>query len=884
MFDLNKNEEEVLRYWSENSILEKTRAKNKGKKPFYFLDGPPYASGELHPGQIWVKDVKDILLRYRRMNGWDVHDRAGYDVHGLPIENKVEKELKLGSKKEIESIIGVENFIKRCKEFVDALIPNMKRDYERFGVSLDLDNPYYAYKRDFIESGWTILKKTYEKGLLYQDLKSMLYCTHCETVLAQGTLEVSYSDEKDPAIFVAFKVDAKASKPTIKIDENTYLLIWTTTPWTIPANIAVAVNPKVRYVKARISNKSLIIAQSRLDAVVDVLGESAVVESEFYGSELEGIKYLSPLEDQIPKQKEFRKFHKVIFEEGIVSSTEGSGLVHIAPGHGAEDYAAGKKNKLPIFVPLDMHAHYTSDAGTLEGIAVPGEANEKVLSYLKTTGALLDVGTVVHSYPHCWRCNNKLIMIGTHQWFLNVQKVKKKIIRENRKVSWHPVEAQAWMEDVLQNSPDWCFSRQRYWGTPIPIWECEKCKHIEVIGSVEELSQKAHNKEAVAKLHDLHRPYVDAILLDCPKCKGSMRRINDVADVWFDASIAFVASLSKEEFDRLFPAAFILEGKDQLRGWFSVLLKSSVMVYGKTPFKNVVIDGMLLAEDGREMHKSLGNYISLKELLTLTSADAYRLWVSSHTQWLDLQFKKDEIKEASKKINILYNVFQLFEDYASAIDYKANQIKKPRINEKSNLEDVWIVSRLNSTLKAATESLEKYEVQVANNALGEFCLNDLSRFYLKIAKKRIIDGSRSEAKKTLDLINYLLYTLISAYSPFIPFTSEYLYLKYYKKEGSTESIFLNDWPKTNKKLINVEVEAGFELAMDSVTAILSSREKANIKLRQPLSKATLEVHKAEAEQSLQRFARIVEDYTNLKHLEVKRTESFEVEIRRCLRN
>ncbi len=303
------------------------------------------------------------------------------------------------------------------------------------------------------------------------------------------------------------------------------------------------------------------------------------------------------------------------------------------------------------------------------------------------------------------------------------------------------------------------------------------------------------------------------------------------------------------------------------------------MVYGKTPFKNVVIDGMLLAEDGREMHKSWGNYISLKELLTFTSADAYRLWVSSHTQWLDLQFKKDEIKEASKKINILYNVFQLFEDYASAIDYKADKIKKPRINDKSNLEDVWIVSRLNSTLKTASESLEKYEVQVANNALGEFCLNDLSRFYLKIAKKRIIDGSRSEAKKTLDLINYLLYTLITAYSPFIPFTSEYLYLKYYKKEGSAESIFLNDWPKVSKKMINTEVETGFDLAMDSVTAILSSREKANIKLRQPLSKATLEVHKAESEQSLQRFARLVEDYTNFKHLEVKRTEDFEVEIR-----
>ncbi len=880
MFNLNDNEEKVLKYWQDNNILEKSRQKNRGRKPFYFLDGPPYVTGELHPGQIWVKAVKDVFLRYRRMKGFDVHDRAGFDVHGLPIENKMERMLDLKSKKEIEAKIGVENFVKECRKYVDSLMPSIIRDFERFGASHDFKNPYVAYTSQFIESAWSMLKSMHGKGLLYTEPKPMLFCPHCETVLAQGGAEVVYSDEKDPSVFVAFKVDIKSSKTALDLDEGTYLVIWTTTPWTLPANVAVAVNPKERYVKVGSQGRHLILAKTRLDAVMESIGENAVVEAEFYGSELRGIHYLSPLEEKIPRQKELRKSHTAIMEERLVSSNEGSGIVHIAPGHGSEDYFAGKRNKLPIFSPVSLQAKYNADAGAYEGLSVPSEANAAVISDLKSSGALLDEGNVKHSYPHCWRCNSRLIFLSTKQWFLNVQKVKKKLLSENRKVSWHPAEAQSWFDDVLQGSPDWSIARQRYWGIPIPIWECGKCNGITVVGSLQELASLSTDGSRVSQLNDLHRPYVDDIVIKCGSCGSDTYRIPDVFDVWFDSGIAFRSSLSDAEFSRLFPAMFVLEGKDQLRGWFSTLLKTSIMVYGKAPYRNVVIDGMLLAEDGREMHKSWGNYVPLADLLKFTSADAYRLWCSNHTQWLDLQFKKDEIKEAEKKITVLYNVFNLFNDYGASIGYGKKRPRPPRLSDSSTAEDRWILSRLATTAEEVGTALDGYSVQQASKALGDFLLNDLSRFYLKIAKKRIIYGSRAEARKTLDVINFVLYNLIALLSPFTPFAAEHLYLENYKgQEDARESISLVDWPKIPRRFMNKGLESDFAIAESAITAILNSREKSDVKLRWPIPKATAEVTSAEGEGALQKLAGIVEEYTNARHLEVKRVESFSTEIR-----
>ena len=881
MFDLNKNEDEVIEYWKEHGINAKVKERNKEGKKFYFLDGPPYATGELHPGQIWVKTIKDIFLRYRRFKGYDVHDRAGYDVHGLPVEHKVESSLKLGSKREIESRIGVENFIKDCKAYVDSLIPRMGADYKRFGISMDFDSAYIPYTRQYIENAWKMLKSAHGKGLLYADLKPMLYCVHCETVLAQGTLEVEYADDKDTAVFVAFRVDDKFSKARIQVDSQTYLVIWTTTPWTLPSNMAIAVNPKEIYVKAESNGRKLIIMKKRLDAVLGSIGESAVVEAEFYGSELEGIFYVSPLESKVPKQKEFRKYHRIVFSEEGVSTEEGSGLVHIAPGHGFDDYNIGKKNGIPAFSPLDAHAAYTTDAGEYAGIKAPDDANVRIVSDLEALGFLLDRGSVTHSYPHCWRCSGKLIYVVTKQWFLNISKIKSKLIKENRKVSWHPAEAMGWQEEVLKNSPDWCISRQRYWGIPIPIWSCTECEEWEAIGSVGELVEKSGDKNVAESLVDLHRPYIDRVGIRCGKCGGDSRRVSDVFDVWFDSGIAFMASLSSDDFARLFPADFILEGKDQLRGWFSTLLKSSVMVYGEKPFNNVVLDGMLIGEDGREMHKHLGNYISLGELLEFTSADAFRLWCSGHTQWLDLQFKREEVKEAEKTIGVMYNIFNLIEEYSSSSGYTARKIRKPIASSSTSLEDIWILSRFNTVVKAATEALENYEASVANGILIGFLINDVSRFYLKMAKKKILFREKVDSRKQLDLLNYMLYNLLVLFAPFSPFTSERLYLDNYrsKYEGMEESVLLNRWPSHSQKNINTNVEEDMKIAIDAVTALLSSREKARIKLRQPLARATLEVKDGAIQSTLQKFAYIIEEYTNVRHLDVTKVDAFEKEVR-----
>lgn len=875
LLDLIKNEEEVLSYWKSNKIMDKIRSKNKGKKSFYFLDGPPFVSGDLHPGQMWVKTMKDVILRYRRLRGFDVYDRAGYDVHGLPIEKKVEANLGIGSKKEIEAKIGIEKFIESCKEYVSAYIGRMDADYERFGISLDFSDPYLPYKNSYIEMDWWFLKQMWEKGLVYNDKRATLYCPNCGTAVSQGGMEINYVEDEDPSVHVLFRVNTKLSKPKIDIDDNTFLLIWTTTPWTLPANVAAAANPKELYVKARVGDKSLIVAKGRLDEVVKAMGESAVVQSEFYGSELEGIYYINPLEGKLEEQKKLRKYHRVLMSEELVSSSEGTGLVHIAPGHGFEDYLLGKKNHIPIFSPVNEQALYTQDAGAYAGLRVPAEANKKVAEDLKRLGVLVSESSIKHSYPHCWRCDEKLIFIATNQWFVNIQKVKKKMIEENSKVNWHPQEAKKWQEDVLRSSPDWCVSRQRYWGAPMPIWRCEN-GDIRLVGSFGELKELAIDKKAAESVKDLHRPYIDAIHIRCEKCGKEMKRIPDILDVWFDSSIAFRASLSEEQFAKLFPMDFILEAVEQLRAWFSYQFKSSTIVYGKKPFKNVVTHGMLLGSDGREMHKKLGNYVPLNDLLQKSTADAFRLWCTAHTPQYDLLFSEERIRDSDKVVALVYNIGNLLKDYTSAIGYAPKKVRAPSSLEKLKHEDAWIVSRLNTLVKSSTEQLDDYEISKYVTAAKEFVISDFSRIYLKVAKKRILYGNRRDARQAVDIVNYVFYNLLVLLSPVMPFATEKQYLSNY---GNERSVSLLDWPKYKEKLISKQLEEEFEIAVETITALLNAREKTNVKLRWPLSQASVEVNEDKTQTVLERLSGLVEDYTNIKRVSVKRVVSFGREVR-----
>ena len=872
MINLHEREDHILDYWRKEKPIQKLKQINASKKKFYFLDGPPYVSGPLGSHHAWVAAAKDVILRYKRYLGYYVHDRAGFDVHGLPTEHKVEVKLDLKTKSDIESVVGIEKFIQECKNFTDEQLENAIKTYLRFGSSLDFDDFYLPYRTNYMNKGWHILKEIYKKGLLYKDLKSLAYCPHCETVFSSQGPEIEYNDDQDPSLYIRFKVNTK-KKSKLKFDDNTYLIIWTTTPWTIPANMAIAANPEVIYVLAKVNENKYIIAKERLDDFASAIGESAVVNSEFYGTELEGTYYTHPLEERIPVQKMFNKYHKILLSKTLVSAAEGTGLVHISPGHGLDDYNLGKQNRLPIFTPIDQHARYTADAGEYNSLRVPSEANKAVLSDLKKAGALLFEGRITHSYPHCWRCGEKLIYKATEQWFINVQKIKKKTLSGNSRVKWRPEQAKLWQQEVLESSPDWCISRQRYWGLPIPIWVCRSCKEIEVIGSAEELAQRANLKEP---LPDLHRPYVDRVTFKCNKCTGAMHRVEDILDVWYDAGIAHTASLSEEEFSKLFPADWITEGRDQIRGWFSALIRTSTALYGKLPFKEVVMGGMLLDEVGRPMHRHLGNLIEAGDILNIASADGFRLWCLSKPRWYDLYLKKGELRESDGNVITLYNVAELVKEFAVLSNIDARSITKPNLAGLP-LEDQWIVSRINSLIKRVSENLDNSMIHDAVSEMRSFLVEDLSRFYLKFVKKRAELASKQELKNISKTTLYILHNLLVLLSVAAPFSTEYIHQDLFN--NNNESIFMGDWPKPKVAYINERLEKDFELMKEVITAILNLREKEKIKLRQPLASATIEVSNDGVVETMERLEGLIASYTNLKSLKIVKVAAPEKEIR-----
>jgi len=863
MLDIKSREDEVLKYWTDNGIDDKVRKKNSGGKKFYFLDGPPYVTGELAAHHIWVETIKDIVLRYRRYKGLNVHDRAGFDVHGLPIEVKVEKMLGITSKRDIEKRIGVDQFVTSCREYASGQAKGAIASYIRFGSSLDFKNVYMPYENYYISSGWFIFKELYNKKLIYKGLAPLAYCPRCETVLSAQGPEVEYEDTSDSSIYIRFKVDNQKSRGArIKLGTNTYLVVWTTTPWTLPSNMAIAVNPKELYVIAGTGHEHYIIAKERLDALASAANLNLVIGSEFYGSELEGIYFISPLEREVPMQKTFAKHHRVILSESFVNVNEGTGLLHVAPGHGPEDFKLGRENKMPAFSPIDTHADYTEEAGVFRGLKVPGEANRAVLEKLKENHAILFESTLKHSYPHCWRCHSKLIYRATEQWFVNVQKIKKKMLTENSKIVWHPAAATDWFADAVANSPDWCLSRQRYWGAPIPIWTCEKCESIGVIGSSKELKERAGLE---SELPDLHRPYVDKIAFKCKGCEGSMQRIPDIFDVWYDAGISHTASLREGEFKRLFPADWITESRDQIRGWFSVLLRTSVAVYGKTPFKRVNIGGMIKDELGQQMHRHLGNTVSVAELLEIVTADGFRLWCASHPRWLELKLKRGELTEADSNIMTLYNVANLVKEFALLSSNDIRRLRKPSL-AKLHTEERWILSRLNTLIDETTSNLENYYVDVAVKNIRDFILDDFSRFYLKFAKQRAETAGKPELRRISSITAYVLNRVLVLASVVVPFAAESIHRELFSEKD--ESIFMGAWPKHDKKFIDKSLEDDFGVLKESANAILYLRENRNAKLRWPIKEAIIETSSDSIIASLERVSNQLAMYTNSKSIRI----------------
>ncbi|MFH1222293.1 MAG: isoleucine--tRNA ligase [Candidatus Micrarchaeota archaeon] len=836
MYNHKESEEQVLEFWKKHQLYEKVKAKtgNSAEK-FYFCDGPPYATGQIHPGTGWNKCIKDAVCRYQRMNGKDVRAQAGYDTHGLPIEVKVEQELGIKNKQEIEKL-GIEKFVEKCKGFATKYVGVMGGQFQRLGVWMEWDTPYLTYKDEYIDASWYTLKMAWDKGLMNEGIYVLPYCYRCETTMANYELE--YGEETDPSLFVKFRLKGK---------DNEFLIIWTTTPWTLVANMAVMAHPTFNYVKAQVDGEVWYLAKDRLEHLMQATEKSAVVLEELPGRKLKGMEYEHPFQDKIAKQAK----REVVLSDEYVTLEDGSGLVHCAPGHGQEDFLIGKRFEIEAFSPVDGTGKYTAEAGEMFVGKNVREANPLIIELLKENGSLVHGARIKHRYPHCWRCKTPLIFMTTKQWFITISKIKDKMLEEIGKVEWHPKFAGERFKEFVSGAPDWCISRQRYWGIPLPIWRCDECSKIRVVGSRKELP----------KVKELHRPFVDKIELDC-ECGKHMHRVPDVLDVWFDSGNAIWAPLSEEEVQRYGDTAeVIIEGQDQIRGWFYSLLGSGVVRYGHSPYKRLLMHGFFVDEHGEKMSKSVGNFVPLEDIMGKYGADTFRLWGLSNTIWEEVRFNWTELKTASSDLNIYYNLVTFLERFhpAKKIDEANLQLTE---------EDKWLLSRLNTTIKEYREGFEKYELNKAVKTLRSFLVNDLSRFYMKIAKDRIAtDNKAAEALYTI--YTAMLKTTLLL-TPITPFITEHSYQKFFKKFETELSPSLIPLPVEDVNKMDQVSEKRMATIQLVISTGLVARQQTGIKTRWPVRTIYVETKSHEIIDAVAHFPNVVATLLNAK--EVKANE------------
>lgn len=827
MYDHKKVEKEIQDFWKKNDIYGKAKQKNAGNETFYFCDGPPYATGQIHPGTGWNKTLKDAVCRYQRVCGKDVRVQAGYDTHGLPIEVKVEQQLKFKNKGDIEKY-GIGKFVDKCKEFATKYVGIMGGQFESLGVWMDFDRPYITYYDSFINSSWKTLKMAHEKELMHEGVYVLPYCYRCETTLANYELE--YDEETDPSIYVKFQLKEKPGE---------YLIIWTTTPWTLAGNMAAMVHPTYSYVRAQVGDEVWIVAKERLDHLMELVDKSATVIEELPGRKLKDIQYIHPFQDKIKKEYERR----VVLSEEYVTLEDGTGLVHAAPGHGPEDFIIGKRFDIEPFCPVDGKGSYTAEAGELQGKNVRA-ANPDVIDILKSNGSLVYEARIKHRYAHCWRCKTPLIYLTTKQWFVSISKIKDQMVHEIEQTDWHPAFAKERFKEFVSNAPDWCISRQRYWGIPLPIWKCE-CGIVRVIGS----------KDEIPAIKELHRPYIDEVELDC-ECGKKMKRVSDVLDVWFDSGNAIWASLTPEEAQKYGERAdLILEGQDQIRGWFYSLLGSGVVRYGACPYKQLLMHGFFVDEHGEKMSKSVGNFIPLEEILDKYGADSFRLWSISNTVWDELKFSWDEMKKASSDLNIISNMVTFLERF-----YPQRKIEKVELEPL----DKWMISRLNSTLKTFRESFDSYELNKGVKALRNLIVEDISRFYMKIAKDRIANGQNADA--ALWVVYHSMLSSLKMLGCVSPMIAEHLYQSFYKKFEKEESVHLLPLQAEDEGEINVLYEKQVEIVKDVVSTAMLARQGAGIKVRWPIRTLYIETKSHEVIDAVNAFKDTLLSLTNTKEL------------------
>ena len=851
--DMNfvEREKQVEKFWEDNQIFEKSMKVREGNPSYVFYDGPPTANGKPHIGHVETRVIKDMIPRYRTMKGYQVPRKAGWDTHGLPVELEVEKKLGLDGKDQIEKY-GVEPFIEQCKESVWKY-EGMWEDFSHtVGFWADMKNPYVTYHNDYIESEWWALKEIWKKGLLYEGHKIVPYCPRCGTPLSSHEVAQGYKDVKERSAVVRFKVKG----------EDAYILAWTTTPWTLPSNVALCVNPDEDYVKVTSKGYTYYMAAALVDTV---LGEGAEVLEHYQGKDLEFKEY-EPLFPYAEKRIGNKKAYYVVCDT-YVTLTDGTGVVHIAPAFGEDDSKVGHRYDLPFVQLVNEKGEMTEEtpwAGTF-----CKKADMAVLQALEDKDLLFDAPLFEHSYPHCWRCDTPLIYYARETWFIRMTAVKEDLIRNNNTINWIPESiGKGRFGDWLENVQDWGLSRNRYWGTPLPVWQCE-CGHQDCIGSIEELKEKADNCPDDI---ELHRPYIDAVTIKCPKCGKEMHRVPEVIDCWFDSgSMPFAQHHypfeNKETFEKQFPAQFISEAVDQTRGWFYSLLAISTLLFNKAPYENVIVLGLVQDENGQKMSKSKGNAVDPFDALQTYGADAIRWYFyTSSAPWLPSRFAGKTVVEGQRKfMGTLWNTYAFFVLYANIDNFDATKYSLEY--DKLAVMDKWLLSRLESTVKAVDDNLANYRIPEAAKALQSF-VDDMSNWYVRRSRERFWAKGMEQDKINAYMTLYTaLVTVAKAAATMIPFMTEDIYQNLVKSidASAPESIHLCDFPEVHENWIDPKMEEDMADLLEIVVMGRAARNTANIKNRQPIG--TMYV-KSEFQLS-EFYKEIIEDELNVKEVVFK---------------
>ena len=857
--DMNfvQREKEVEKFWKDNDIFKKSIKEREGCPTYMFYDGPPTANGKPHIGHVLTRVIKDMIPRYRTMKGYMVPRKAGWDTHGLPVEIEVEKILGLDGKEQIEEY-GLEPFIEKCKESVWKY-KGMWEDFSgTVGFWADMDNPYVTYNDDFIESEWWALKEIWNKDLLYKGFKIVPYCPRCGTPLSAQEVAQGYKDVKERSAVVRFKC----------VDEDAYILAWTTTPWTLPSNVALCMHPEYEYVKVKnnADGKVYYMAQALVEKV---LGEDVEVLETYKGKDLEHKAYepLFPYADEIIKRQN-KKAHFVTCDE-YVTLTDGTGVVHIAPAFGEDDAQVGRNYDLPFVQLVDGAGNMIGEGAPWAGMFVK-KADMPVLQALEDAGLLFDAPKFEHSYPHCWRCDTPLIYYARESWYIKMTAVQDKMIANNNKINWIPESiGKGRFGDWLENLQDWAISRNRYWGTPLNIWECE-CGHQHSVGSRAELAELSGNPEN-AKV-ELHRPYIDEVTFPCPKCGKTMHRVPEVIDCWFDSGAMPFAQHhypfeNKELFEQQYPAQFISEAVDQTRGWFYSLLAESTLLFDSPCYQNVIVLGHVQDKNGQKMSKSKGNAVDPFDALEKFGADAIRWYFYINSApWLPNKFHEDAVIEGQRNfMGTLWNTYAFFVLYANIDDFDAS--KYTLDYDKLPVMDKWLLSKLNSVVGEVDNDLENYRIPEAARALQKF-VDEMSNWYVRRGRERFWAKGMEQDKINAYMTLYTaLVTIAKAAAPMIPFMAEEIYqnLVCSVDKSAKESIHLCDFPVVDEKMVDKDLEKDMEAVLKIVELGRAARNASNIKNRQPIGQMIVK-----ADNKLNEFyQQIIEEELNVKSVEFK---------------